>query len=44
MSLEAVFLPIIGVRNNMNAEDAAVFAKRTGAKYAVPFHVGTFDH
>ena len=41
--LKAVFLPINGVGNNMNATDAAAFAKRTGAKYAVPFHVGMFD-
>lgn len=41
--LEAVFLPINGVGNNMNAADAARFAKRTGAKYAVPIHFGLFD-
>lgn len=43
MPLEAVFLPMNGLGNNMNAKDAAAFAKRTGAKYAVPFHVGMFD-
>ena len=42
--LEAVFLPINGLGNNMNAVEAAAFAKRTGAKYAVPFHVGMFDN
>ena len=43
MPLEAVFLPINGLGNNMNAVDASAFAKRTGAKFAVPFHVGMFD-
>jgi len=43
MPLKAVFLPINGVGNNMNATDAAAFAKRTGAKFAVPIHVGMFD-
>ncbi|MBR2635096.1 MAG: MBL fold metallo-hydrolase [Clostridia bacterium] len=41
--LEAVFLPINGAGNNMNAADAAAFARRTGAKYAVPLHVGLYD-
>lgn len=40
---EAVFLPINGLGNNMNATEAAAFAKRTGAKFAVPLHVGLFD-
>ena len=44
LPLEAVFLPVNGLGNNMNATDAARFAGRTGAKYAVPFHVGMFDH
>lgn len=39
----AVFLPINGVGNNMNAEDAACFAERTGAHVAVPLHWGLFD-
>ncbi len=39
----AVFLPINGVGNNMNATDAARFAAKTGAKYAVPIHFGMFD-
>lgn len=42
-ALEAVFLPINGKGNNMNAHDAARFAARTGAKYAVPMHFGLFD-
>ena len=41
--LYAVFLPINGKGNNMNAADAAVFAKATGAKYSVPVHFGMFD-
>ena len=43
MELEAIFLPINGVGNNMNAYDASRFAKRSGAKYAVPMHFGLFD-
>lgn len=39
----AVFLPINGKGNNMNAADAAAFAKKTGAKYAIPVHFGMFD-
>ncbi len=39
----AVFLPINGVGNNMNAADAARFAARVGAKIAVPVHFGLFD-
>ena len=41
--LYAIFLPINGVGNNMNATDAADFARRSGAKYAVPLHFGMFD-
>ncbi len=41
--IEAVFLPVNGRGNNMNAFDAARFAERTGAKKAVPLHVGLFD-
>ncbi len=41
--LFAVFLPINGKGNNMNAEDAAAFAAATGARYAVPVHFGMFD-
>ena len=42
--LFAILLPINGVGNNMNATDAAEFAKRSGAKYAVPLHFGMFDN
>ena len=41
--IDAVFLPVNGVGNNMNAIDALRFAERTGAKHAVPIHVGMFD-
>ncbi len=41
--IEAVFLPINGVGNNMNPEDAARFAARIGAKKVVPLHFGLFD-
>ena len=40
---DAVFLPINGVGNNMNLEDAARFFKDLGANAAVPYHVGMFD-
>ncbi len=39
----AVFLPINGAGNNMNARDAARFAADIGAKYAVPVHFGMLD-
>lgn len=42
-SIDAIFLPINGVGNNMNMEDAARFAARSGAKRVVPLHVGLFD-
>lgn len=41
--IDAVFLPINGVGNNMNVEDAARFARDCGAKLAVPVHWGLFD-
>ncbi len=40
----AVFLPINGVGNNMNATDAKKFAEKTKAKFAVPVHWGMFDN
>ena len=43
VELEAVFLPINGVGNNMNMTDASRFAARVGAKYTVPIHFGMFD-
>ena len=44
VELEAVFLPVNGVGNNMNMTDAAAFAKRVNAKHTVPFHIGMFDN
>ena len=39
----AVFLPVNGVGNNMNMEDAARFAERVNAEKTVPIHIGMFD-
>ena len=41
--IDVVFLPVNGVGNNMNVEDAKEFAKKCGAKKAVPVHFGMFD-
>jgi L-ascorbate metabolism protein UlaG (beta-lactamase superfamily) len=41
--IDTVFLPVNGVGNNMNLTDAKRFAKRIGAKKAVPIHFGMFD-
>lgn len=41
--IDVVFLPINGLGNNMNMEDAARFAKQVNAKKTVPLHVGLFD-
>ena len=43
IALEAIFLPINGKGNNMNACDASRFAKESGASIAVPMHFGLFD-
>lgn len=42
-NVDIIFLPINGVGNNMNADDAVRFFKKSGAKAAVPYHVGMFD-
>ena len=42
-NLDAVFLPVNGVGNNMNISDAKQFAKMTEAKKAIPIHWGMFD-
>lgn len=42
-AFDAVFLPINGRGNNMNAVDAAKFAKRVNARFVVPTHFGMFD-
>ncbi len=39
----AIFLPINGVGNNMNAIDAMRFAKQVKARKTVPLHFGMFD-
>ena len=41
--IEAIFLPVNGVGNNMNMTDAAEFAHKTHARYVVPLHFGLFD-
>ncbi len=41
--IEAVFLPINGVGNNMNATDAAAFCRRLAPRAAVPLHFGLLD-
>ena len=41
--IDAVFCPINGVGNNMNAADAMRFCAKTGARRAVPLHFGMFD-
>lgn len=40
----ALFLPVNGVGNNMNFEDAANFAKRINARKNIPIHIGMFDN
>ena len=41
--IDVIFLPVNGVGNNMNEVDAARFFEASGAKVAVPLHVGMFD-
>ena len=41
--VDVVFLPVNGEGNNMNAQDAARFARAIGAKRAAPLHIGLFD-
>lgn len=40
---EAVLLPVNGIGNNMNFEDAKKIAERINAKSAIPIHIGMFD-
>ena len=42
-NIDIIFLPVNGVGNNMNEEDAVRFFKKSGAKAAVHYHVGMFD-
>lgn len=41
--IDVVFLPVNGVGNNMNMEDATRFCQKLGAVIAVPMHCGLFD-
>ena len=41
--IEAVFLPVNGVGNNMTMTDGARFCHRVGPRFAVPMHCGLFD-
>ena len=41
--VEMVFLPVNGMGNNMNMEDAYRFCTAIGAKCAAPIHCGMFD-
>lgn len=42
-AVNAVFLPVNGVGNNMNMVDAARFAKALRAGQVIPLHYGMFD-
>lgn len=41
--VDAVFLPVNGVGNNMNMTDACRFCEKIQPKIAVPMHCGLFD-
>lgn len=41
--IDIVFLPVNGVGNNMNMEDAKRFCEKIGPRKAVPLHCGLFD-
>lgn len=41
--IDVLFLPVNGVGNNLNMQDAARFAERVGAEKTVPLHTGLFD-
>lgn len=41
--IDVVFLPVNGVGNNMNMEDAKRFCEKIGPGRAVPMHCGLFD-
>ena len=42
--IHAMFLPINGVGNNMNMEDARRFSERVNPHITIPFHCGMFDN
>ena len=41
--IHAIFLPVNGIGNNMNMDDAKRFCERISPQYAVPIHCGMFD-
>ena len=43
LNIDILFLPVNGVGNNMNIEDAKAFSRRVNAKITVPMHCGMFD-
>lgn len=43
LRIDAAFVPVNGVGNNMNMADAADFAQAVGALKTVPVHFGLFD-
>lgn len=43
-NIDAVFLPVNGVGNNMNMADAQRFCEKINPKIAVPMHCGLFDN
>lgn len=43
LKFEMLFVPVNGVGNNMNFQDAQKFAERIPAKHVVPVHFGMFD-
>lgn len=42
--IHALFLPVNGVGNNMNMEDARRFSERVNPQLVVPMHCGMFDN
>ena len=44
IKINYLYLPINGVGNNMNIEDAANFANRINADIVIPIHFGMFDN
>jgi L-ascorbate metabolism protein UlaG (beta-lactamase superfamily) len=41
--VDVAFVPINGVGNNMNAQDAEALCRALNAKISVPLHFGMFD-
>ena len=42
-NIYAIFLPVNGVGNNMNMDDAKAFCEKINPQFAVPIHYGMFD-